>query len=131
MIELSAVSVTKPDVLYHFTCKHSKADIGTSNCLLLPMIRHPLLGCKVLWLTTEPAPEREKTGLTMNHQRCDRMQYRYVVGDLSHCRAWIGSRERDQAPQAVVADLESFGDPEHWWIADAPVKARFDRSWSP
>lgn len=37
--------------LYHFTCAHGRRKIGTGNCLLLPHY-HPLLGLKVLWLTT-------------------------------------------------------------------------------
>jgi hypothetical protein len=118
-----------PEALYHFTCRHSKSDIGTSNCLLRPMIRHPLLGCKVLWLTTEATPDRERTGLTMNMVDCDRMKYRYVVTDLTGCRPWLGSPEREAASPRVIADVESFGDPEHWWITDRPIRARFDRSW--
>jgi len=119
----------KPALLYHFTCKHSKSDIGTSNCLLIPMIRHPLLDCKVLWLTTEATPDRERTGLTMDRINCDRMEYRYVVSDLSRCRAWLASIERTTALKRAIDDLESLGDPEHWWITDQPVRARFDRMW--
>lgn len=47
-----------------------------------------------------------------------------IVTDISQCRAWLGSPERDAAPSRHVRDLESFGDPEHWWITDAPVLAR-------
>jgi hypothetical protein len=93
------------------------------------MIRHPLLGCKVLWLTTEATPDRERTGLTMDRIACDRMEYRYVVSDLSRCRPWLTSPERAAASRRAVEDLESLGDPEHWWITDQPVRARFDRSW--
>jgi hypothetical protein len=120
---------SKPTALYHFTCRHSKSDIGTFNCLLIPQIRHPLLGCKVTWLTTEASPDRLAMGLTLDRINCDRMEYRYVVTDLTQCRPWIGSPERDAAAPRTVADLESLGDVEHWWIADQPVRARFDRSW--
>ena len=119
-----------PDALYHFTCKHSKAKIGTGNCLLIPQIRHPLLGCKVTWLTTEAIPDREATGLGSHHQRCERMEYRYVVDDLSDCRPWLGSAERQAASRQVVETLEEYGDVEHWWITDKPIRARFDRTWS-
>ena len=115
--------------LYHFTCKHSKRQIGTSNCLLIPMIRHPLLGCKVTWLTTEAQPDPETTGLTRNHIECDRMAFRYIVTDLTDCHPWLGSMERAASRQRAVEDLESYGDPEHWWITDKPIHARFDRSW--
>jgi hypothetical protein len=120
-----------PDVLYHFCCGHSKQAIGTSNCLLIPQIRHPLLGCKVTWLTTQAEPDRYATGLGNNTGLvpCDRMEFRYVVTDLSKCRPWLDSPERVRAPEAIVTDLEFFGDPEHWWIADCPIRARFDRTW--
>jgi len=122
--------VTKPECLYHFTCKHSKRDIGTSNCLLRPMLDHPLLGCKVLWLTTQACPDRDSTGLTSNYQRCDRMEFRYVVTNLDDCRPWLDSPERAAVPAGVLDVLESFGDCEHWWIASKPIRARFDRAWS-
>lgn len=126
-------SVTKPKVLYHFTCSHSKKLIGTSNCLLIPQIHHPLLGCKVTWLTTEPEPDRFSTGLgnETGLVPCDRMEHRYVVNDLAGCRAWLTSPERGAAPKSAVQHLESHGDVEHWWISDKPIRARFDRSWSP
>lgn len=117
-------------VLYHFTCAHGKRDIGTSNCLLIPQNRHPMLGCKVTWLTTESRADREATGLGQNTGlKCDRMQFRYVVRDPSECHPWLGSPERAAAPRQAVEDLESFGDPEHWWIAAGLIRARFDRSW--
>jgi hypothetical protein len=124
--------MANPEALYHFTCRHSKSDIGTSNCLLRPMIRHPLMGCKVLWLTTEATPDRESTGLTMNLQRCDRMEFRYVVtDDVERCHPWLDSQARAIANPQVVSDMEEFGDPEHWWITTWPVRARFDRAWHP
>jgi hypothetical protein len=118
-----------PDVLYHFTCAHGRRGIGTSNCLLLPHF-HPLLGCKLLWLTNQASPDRERTGLTMRYQPCDRMQFRYVVSDLSGCHPWLDSPQRDNAPRHIVEDVESYGAPHEWWIADRPVRARFDRGWT-
>ena len=121
-----------PEVLYHFCCSHSKRQIGTSNCLLIPQGVHPLLGCKVLWLTTEAEPDRQATGLGNNTglAGCDRMQFRYVVTDVSQCRPWLDSPERAYARPKVIEDLESYGDPEHWWIAGRPVRATFDRTWT-
>jgi hypothetical protein len=60
----------------------------------------------------------------MNITRCDRMAYRYIVSDIGRCTRWLDSPERAAAPSSSVADLEAFGDPEHWWIAAEPVKAR-------
>jgi hypothetical protein len=122
---------TDVERLYHFTCAHSKRKIGTSNCLLIPQIRHPLLGCKVTWLTTEPDPDRYSTGLGnyTGLNKCDRMEFRYVVTDLSHCRRWLASLERQAAPNNIVSHIESDGDAEHWWITDRPLRAMFDRTW--
>ena len=130
MIEISAARATKPEVLYHFTCAHGRKDIGTSNCLLLPHL-HPWLGVKLIWLTSEASPDRRKTGLTMEHQPCDRMAFRYVVSDLDSCRAWLDSPERTTLDGERLEAFEDGGDaaPEQWWISSQPVRARFDRSW--
>ena len=109
--------------LFHFTCDHGRAAIGVRG-ELRPQVEHPLLHVKVVWLTSEPMPDREATGLTMRLTRCDRMAYRYVVTDLRPCRPWLDSSERAGAPRGAVAVLEQFGDPEHWWVATEPVKAR-------
>jgi len=126
---------TKPDCLYHFTCGHAKREIGTGpNALLTPHL-HPWLHKKLVWLTDCAAADRARTGLTSKYISCDRMEYRYVVSDLSHCRPWIGSPERDGLSPAKLEAFEVREDGEHadthqWWISDSPVKGRFDRSWS-
>lgn len=109
--------------LFHFTCRHGFTAIG-SRGTLVPQIEHPTLGCKVTWLTTEASPDREATGLTSRFTSCDRMAYRYIVSDRRDCVPWLTSAERADAPRAAVADLERYGDPEHWWITTAPVTAR-------
>lgn len=120
----------KPERLYHFTCTHGQRRIGRVNCLLIPQIEHPLLGCKVTWLTTEAEPDREATGLGHHFTRCDRMEFRYIVTDLRDCRRWLTSFERKASPPGSLTDLESYGDPEHWWIADCAIPAAFDITWS-
>lgn len=122
-LDAPASPLDMPERLFHFTCEHGHQALGRRGRLCAPMA-HPLLGCNVVWLTTEGLPDREATGLGMNTITCDRMRYRYIVTDISQCRAWLGSPERDAAPSRHVRDLESFGDPEHWWITDAPVLAR-------
>lgn len=109
--------------LFHFTCHHGYLGIGRRG-ELRPMVEHPLLRVKVIWLTSESAPDREATGLTSRFISCDRMAYRYVVTDSTGCRPWLGSPERTDAPADAVAVLEEYGDPEHWWVATDPVKAR-------
>lgn len=116
--------------LYHFTCAHARRDIGTGpRCLLVPH-PHPLLGCKVLWLTSLDAPDPDEVGLTQSFIRCDRREFRYEVLDLAHCRTWYDSAERDAAPGDVRRALELYGRPDTWWISDVPVVARFDRTWT-
>jgi len=120
--------------LYHFTCGHGKADIGTGPRALLLPHRHPLLGTnvKLVWFTTLPEPEEEEVGLTSRPDiKCDRREYRYVIdnGVADGCRWWMECDERAAAPAAVVETLESFGKPETWWVSSAPIRARFDRSY--
>lgn len=124
--------MSKPEVLYHFTCAHGRKNIGTSNCLLLPNL-HPWLGVKLIWLTSASSPDRRKTGLTMDHQPCDRMEFRYVVSDLDNCHAWLDSSERVRLDSKQLDAFEDGGEaaPEEWWISNQPLRARFDRSWSP
>lgn len=111
------------DRLFHFTC----ADHGYAALRKRGHLRpffHPLLNARLIWLTTEGAPDRDSTGLTQELSPCDRMAYRYVVTDLSRCVPWLDSEARKNAPSNAVTDLEVYGDPEHWWVAEEPVLAR-------
>jgi hypothetical protein len=117
--------------LYHFTCAHGYHDIGHSGVCLLRPSPHPFLQQRLLWLTTEAKPDRHASGLGSSIARCDRMQFRYVVDDRSVCQPWLQSPQRATAPRSAVEDLESEGDPEHWWVSDRIVRARFDRGWQP
>ena len=112
---------SQPD-LWHFTCEHGRRALGKRGLLIAP-VRHPLLGVKVIWLTTEAQPDRERTGLTMAYTRCDRMAYRYRVLQPDRCTPWLGSIFRAVAPLAALVDLESFGDPENWWVSAVPTLA--------
>lgn len=120
----------KTPLLYHFTCEHGHAGISKSQ-MLLPNL-HPFmrnLG-PMLWLTdlAEP-PTKESVGLTSRLSTCDRMAYRYIV----QCKAALHWHEiRARAPQEVVASLEAFGQPDHWFIVRRPVLASefsFDETW--
>ena len=108
--------------LWHFTCGHGRRALGKRGLLVAPLA-HPLLGARLIWLTTEATPDREKTGLTMRFQTCDRMAYRYRVLQPERCIPWLGSPFRTAAAPAVIEDLESFGDPEHWWVTAVPTLA--------
>jgi hypothetical protein len=118
-----------PD-LYHFTCKHGHAGI-TRTGVLLPNV-HPFmlhLG-PLIWLTdlAEP-PTPESIGLTSAWTSCDRLAYRYSV--RTHAAVhWFDLRAR--VSTAIVATLEEFGQPEHWWVVRRPLtqsEFSFDESW--
>ena len=117
-------------VLYHFTCGHGHAGIEKTHALR-PNI-HPFmrgLG-PLLWLTdlADP-PTPESMGLQSTWIACNRMAHRYIV----QCKAAIHWRDiRERAPKDIVADLESFGQPERWWIVRRPVLASefaLDATW--
>src|SRR5258707_1733633 len=107
--------------LYHFTCNHGHVGIKRSRVLLPnahPFMKH--LG-PLIWLTdfAEP-PTPESVGLQSTWISCDRLAYRYSV----HTRAavpWADIRTRAAAD--VVADLEAFGQPEHWYVVRRPLTA--------
>ncbi len=117
--------------LYHFTCDHGHTGIVRTG-ILLPHI-HPFmrnLG-PLLWLTdfAEP-PDKESVGLTASWTTCDRLKYRYCV-QTKAALPWSELR-RNVSPDMVVT-LESFGQPEHWWVVRRPLTASefsFDDSWS-
>lgn len=100
--------------LYHFTCDHGRAGITLSGVLLPnihPFMKH--LG-PLIWLTDLAAPPSpESVGLTSQWVSCDRLQYRYSVHTHAAI-AWADIRTR--AAKDVVATLEEFGQPEHWWV---------------
>ncbi len=105
--------------LYHFTCEHGHKGISATHTLrpnMHPFMPH--LG-PLLWLTDlgEP-PSKESLGLTSRLSTCDRIAYRYTV----HSKAAIHWFEiRTRVPKEVVADLESYGQPEHWWVIRRPL----------
>lgn len=113
--------------LWHFTCDHGYAGLGERG--LLRPNPHPLapeLG-RIVWLTSDPEPERDDVGLTSEMVlSCDRMAYRYRVTHVSAaCVPWTTARGFVNAEFVKVA--ESFGRPETWWISPLPVSVALDQ----
>ncbi len=116
--------------LYHFTCDHGYVGI-TKTGIILPNM-HPFMKSlgPLVWLTdfAEP-PTPESVGLQSEWLTCDRLAYRYIV--RTHAAvSWSLVRER--ASGNVVATLESYGQPEHWWVVRRPLtpsEFSFDDSW--
>jgi hypothetical protein len=105
--------------LYHFTCDHRAPSIIAIGALV-PM-RHFWLPAMapLVWLTHEPAPRRVDVGLTSEWLECDRMAHRFLAIDPRACVPW--STVRHLGPKSAVADLESLGRPDTWWILTVPV----------
>lgn len=123
--------------LYHYTCVHSRRQIGDAG-ILKPagsLIDAELDGspesmaARFVWLTDLRTPVRDALGLTSVLLKCDRTQYRYRVGDHETALPWIEVRRMAIAkgfgPQ--VEALES-GDarPRHWWVSPWPVAVELD-----
>jgi hypothetical protein len=116
--------------LYHFTCHHGHDGI-TKTGILVPGL-HPLMRYlgPLLWLTDLPDPTAESVGLTSEWITCDRLAYRYSVRTRS---AVPWSRVRKKVKGEVVATLESFVQPEHWWVVRRPLtrsEFSFDERWT-
>ena len=114
--------------LYHFTCRDGYKRIGRYNCVLIP--QRGLW--PFIWLTSEAEPDFQASGLHpygRSTLKCDRTEYRYIITDTSMCRPWLGSADRLAVDPEFVTVLESYGDPEHWWIASEPVRAEWDRAY--
>jgi hypothetical protein len=117
------VNQKRPQRLYHFTCVDGHALISQSG-VLLPhehlLMRH--LG-PLLWLTDLPHPTPESVGLTHDWVACDRLAYRYTVSPAVAHAATPWAELRKRVPRAVVATLESYGDPAHWWVIQRSLRA--------
>jgi hypothetical protein len=117
--------------LYHFTCDHGHTGISKTGVLrpnIHPFMPH--LG-PLLWLTDLASPpSKESVGLTSSWTTCDRLAYRYSVQTKAAVH-WEGVRKR--APEWVVQTLESYGQPEHWWVVRRPLvpsEFAWDSTWS-
>ena len=110
-----------PVTLYHFTCAHGFAGISETGILrpnVHPLMRH--LG-PLLWLTDLPTPSADSVGLTSERLlTCDRLAYRYIIHTRAAVR-WVDIRER--VSPALVTVLESYGEPDHWWVVRRPLLA--------
>lgn len=107
--------------LWHFTCEHAHQEIGKRG-ILLPNQHQlmPRLG-PVVWLTSDPAPDRDDVGLTSSYLKCDRMAYRYR--GASHPGVYPWSDVRGQVAPPLRDDLERYGQPDTWWLSSGPVAA--------
>lgn len=113
----------KTQPLYHFTCTdHGDPAIQASGTLRPN--RHPLLPGlgPIVWLTDQPEPHRDAVGLTSSTLlSCDRMAVRYELDQSTITGLIWWPFVRDRCSWTVVADLERYGSPMHWWITGKPI----------
>ena len=110
--------------LWHFTCDHGYSGLGERG-RLRPNKHTMLPGLgSLIWLTDDPAPDRDAVGLTSQFLTCDRMLYRYRVLTPGRCVKWTALRHRADPDTRQV--LESYGEPETWWISFEPLVAVLD-----
>lgn len=103
--------------LYHYTCL-DHGDPGIQRDGFLRPNRHAFFDARLIWLTTLEQPQREPLGLTSDRLSCDRTAVRYEV-DTVHAVRWNRWARRHNVDRRLRADLERFGMPEAWWVAES------------
>lgn len=120
--------------LYHYTCSHSRAELGDYGTLLPTADRADIshLGINAwpaffVWLTDRPEPDADALGLTRNYIACDRTEHRYRVTDASTTVPWLDHLQAEPQYASVAMLLESPGaDPSAWWVSKMPVPVAYD-----
>src|SRR5262249_30866899 len=107
---------------YHFTCDDHGLPGILDTKTLLPC-KHPYfphLG-PLTWLTDIAEPKTaEQLGLTSDRLKCNRREWRIEIQTKA---AVSCSSIRHRINPQVVADLELFGEPDHWWVVRRPLTA--------
>lgn len=116
--------------LWHYTCEHRWADIGTTG-ELLPAYRltdrlaESWWPARFVWLTDLTVPDRSALGLRTGKGSCDRTGYRYRVTDETGIRPWTDVRRgfvrtRHHLENAPGVRLR------HWFVSPLPVPVEYD-----
>lgn len=113
--------LSKPAPLYHFTCSdHGYPGImgDTIRPTLHPLMPH--LG-PLLWLTDlANPPTADSIGFGSGLLDCDRLAHRFLVSlRPGVAKAWTTLRSR--VDDDVVKILDSYGQPEHWFVVRRPL----------
>lgn len=115
------MTLAETPALFHYCCAHSREGI-LHDGLLLPNPQPFLPGAPPLvWLTDLDAPIRDGLGLTSDHIKCDRTEYRFSVIQTGTAVWWPTYARMTRVPRATRDVLESFGMPAHWYVSSAPV----------
>jgi len=123
------VSPESAPPLWHYTCWHSRRQIGRSGVL------HPGLD-GLLWATDLPVPDRAGLGLTSHLLGCDRAEYRYRIDTPDRfARVDVFYLTASPYHRVWLEILANAPDarPQHWWVTgwDA-VPAHLEKSpWVP
>lgn len=123
--------------LWHFTCKHGRADIGGKGKLVPPeslvsagaradVITLVAFVWQYVWLTDNA--DGSGAGLELwpdSVIQCDRLAHRYRVTRGRQLTRWVDL----SAPDDIRAALETSSDalrPETWWVSRHPVAVVYD-----
>lgn len=120
--------------LYHYTCDHSRWELGNQGTLLATADRADIsaLGINAwptffVWLTDMAEPDPDALGLTRHHITCDRTAHRYRVTDTTGTMRWLDFIVTEPQYGSVSSLLESPGaDPSAWWVSKEPVPVVYD-----
>lgn len=114
--------------LWHYTCDHSYAVIGSVGVLKTPrqlgvdvdgLPRELRWLADLVWLTDLDTPDVGGLGLTAETITCDRTAHRYRVMATPAYR-WVRWARRHLPPDVRRAfeEAEPRAMPAHWWVAE-------------
>jgi hypothetical protein len=113
--------------LYHYTCDHGHALLGSGSAVLVPGQEQtdkqvPWPG-RLVWLTDLDKPVRDALGLTSHILACDRTRHRYRVTNPDRTVRWV-TVARNYPRDEIEAELGAR--PMHWWVSPGPVPVVYD-----
>lgn len=114
--------MTAPLQLYHYTCRHSAADIHRLR-RVLPH-RHALLPSlpALVWLSDLAAANRDQLGLSAHWLWCNRTTVRVDVQPHDGVMPWHHWADTRDVPDYTRALIDSDGArPDTWWVAETSV----------
>lgn len=120
--------------LYHFTCGHSRDQIGDTGKILPGSMltdTDAAWPARFVWLTDMARPDRNALGLTSHTLRCDRTEHRYRVTDPTAVVPWHTVARLLTREQRDQLEAEPGARPMHWFVAVCGIAVVYDPLLSP